>query len=221
MIVANLPESIKLNISPTYYVIYQQAIPKVVGIFRKFWNQLSGIAAYALITRIGKRYCPYLIRWHWTFLLIIGMIEQFIVNFVYRCYSFQMLVLIPQLRTFEESDYLIGDQSLPFQQTILNFFIAFTVLLHIGFILFALLHAIWGQYFYIPFFVENVELHIGPRPKESIYSGGQTAWQDPEEKEKLLNTGIPKFWYGWFGRGTKYGFNILEFFQQLFKRLRR
>jgi hypothetical protein len=46
------------------------------------------------------------------------------------------------------------------------------------------IHAIWGQYFYIPFFVENTELHIGPRPKNSIYSGGQ-AWQDPEEKKKI------------------------------------
>jgi hypothetical protein len=44
-----------------------------------------------------------------------------------------------------------------------------------------------GQYFYVPFFVENTELHIGPRPKNSIYSGGQTSWQDPEEKEKNLN----------------------------------
>jgi hypothetical protein len=34
-------------------------------------------------------------------------------------------------------------------------------------------------------FVENTELHIGPRPKNSIYSGGQTAWQDPEEKKNL------------------------------------
>jgi hypothetical protein len=47
-------------------------------------------------------------------------------------------------------------------------------------------------------------LHIGPRPTSSIYSGGQTAWQDPEEKEKNLNRLFPKLWYGWFGRGTKY-----------------
>jgi hypothetical protein len=45
-------------------------------------------------------------------------------------------------------------------------------------------HAIWGQYFYFPFFVENTELHVGPRPKTSIYSGN-TAWQDPEEKRKF------------------------------------
>jgi hypothetical protein len=36
---------------------------------------------------------------------------------------------------------------------------------------------------FLPFFVENTELHIGPRPKNSIYSGGQTAC--PEEKKKF------------------------------------
>jgi hypothetical protein len=44
-------------------------------------------------------------------------------------------------------------------------FIAGVVLVHIGFIIFGLFHAIWGQYFYIPFFVENTELHIGPTNK--------------------------------------------------------
>jgi hypothetical protein len=221
MIVANLPEPIKSNISPTYYFIYQQGIPKVLGMLRKFWNQLSGIAAYALITRIGKRYCPYLIRWHWTFLLILGMLEQFIVNFLYRCYFFQMTVIIPQLKALEESKYLIGDQTLPFQNMILNSCIAVTALLHVGLILFALLHAIWGQYFYIPFLVENVELHVGPRPVNSIYSGGQTAWQDPKEKEKLLKLGIPKLWYGWFGRGTKGNFNLFKLFRKLLKSFKR
>ena len=68
----------------------------------------------------------------------------------------------------------------------LNIIIIFIVLVHIGLLIFGLFHAIWGQYFYVPFFVENTELHIGPRPKNSIYSGGNTSWQDPEEKEQHL-----------------------------------
>jgi hypothetical protein len=48
-----------------------------------------------------------------------------------------------------------------------------------------------GSIFLHSIFVENTELHIGPRPKNSIYSGGQTAWQDPEEKEKFKPI-IPK-----------------------------
>jgi hypothetical protein len=221
MIISNLPESVKSSITPTYYMIYKQGIPKIIGVVRKFWNQLSGIAAYALITRIGKRYCPYLIRWHWTFLLVLGMLEQFIVNFIYRCYYFQMTSILPQLKVFEESEYLVGEPSLPFQNMILNSCIAVPVLLHVGLILFALIHAIWGQYFYMPFLVENVELHVGPRPTNSIYSGGNTAWQDPKEKEKIFKRGLPKLWYGWFGRGTKRNFKILKWFKQILKNFKR
>jgi hypothetical protein len=50
-----------------------------------------------------------------------------------------------------------------------------------------------GSVFLFPFFVENTELHIGPRPKNSIYSGGQTAWQDSKEKEKNLNRFFQNF----------------------------
>jgi hypothetical protein len=49
------------------------------------------------------------------------------------------------------------------------------------------------------FLLKIQNLHIGPRPKNSIYSGGQTAWQDPEEKEKNLNRVISKtlVWLVW------------------------
>ena len=83
----------------------------------------------------------------------------------------------------------------------LFFYICFTIIIiHLSFLLFSMLHALCGQYFYIPFFTENVELHIGERNKLDKYSGGYTAWQD----EKTLSNGQfkLKLWYGWFGRGT-------------------
>lgn len=199
MAISNLKEPTQSNILPLYYKIYNKIVPKIFDICSKFWNQLSGVAAYAVITRIGKRYCPYLIRWHWTFLLIIGMVEQIFIYFIYRVYYFQTFVIIPQTKSY--ANYV--DSNLVLQVNILNGIIACVVLAHIGFILFGLFHAIWGQYFYIPFFVENTELHIGPRPTTSIYSGGYTSWQDPDEKQKNLNRLLPKIWYGWFGRGTK------------------
>lgn len=197
MAISNTTGPTNSNILPLYYKVYNKIIPKIYQICSKFWAQLSGVAAYAVITRIGKRYCPYLVRWHWTFLLIIGMVEQIFIYFIYRIYYFQSFVLIPQ--TYDS--YV--DSNLLLQINILNGSIVCIVLAHIGFILFGLFHAIWGQYFYMPFFVENTELHIGPRPKSSIYSGGYTSWQDSEEKEKNLNRFFLKFWYGWFGRGTK------------------
>jgi len=204
MAISNLKEPTKSTIFPAYYNIYNQIIPKIYEICSKFWTQLSGVAAYAVITRIGKRYCPYLVRWHWTFLLIIGLIEQIFIYFIYRVYYFQSFILIPQTKSY--TNYI--DPSLLLQINILNGVITCVVLTHIGFIIFGLFHAIWGQYFYVPFFVENTELHIGPRPKNSIYSGGYTAWQDSKEKEKNLNRVLPKLWYGWFGRGTNQATSI-------------
>jgi hypothetical protein len=221
MFVSNLEEPAKSKIFPLYYKIYNKVIPKIYEICSKFWNQLSGVAAYALITRIGKRYCPYLVRWHWTFLLIIGMIEQIFIYFISRLYYFQSFVLIPQLNSYASSD----EQNLMLQINGLNAIIIFVVVTHIGFVLFGLFHAIWGQYFYLPFFVENTELHIGPRPKNSLYSGGNTAWQDKEEKEKRLNRRFPKLWYGWFGSGSennwKFSLNIKKFIKKIIKKFKR
>lgn len=221
MVISKFQESNNSNIISIYYKLYHKIIPKIYEICSKFWAQLSGVAAYAVITRIGKRYCPYLVRWHWTFLLIIGMIEQIFIYFIYRVYYFQTFVLIPQLNSYDN----FVDPNLLVQIQVLNVVIASIVLTHIGFIIFGLFHAIWGQYFYLPFFVENTELHIGPRPKTSIYSGGNTAWQDSEEKEKNLNRVFPKLWYGWFGRGTQKNspliFQFKKFISKIFKKFRR
>ena len=215
MFIANLKESEKTNILPIYYKIYNRIIPQVFEGISKFWTQLSGIAAYAVITRIGKRYCPYLVRWHWTFLLIIGFIEQILIYFCYRISYFQSNVLIPQTESILEYE----NQTLVLQVNLLNGILAFVICFHLGLILFGLFHAIWGQYFYFPFFVENTELHIGPRPKNSIYSGGNTAWQD--EKEKNIDRVFPKLWYGWFGRGTKNNWNPFYGLQNLIKNIIR
>ena len=138
--------------------------------------------------------------------------EQIFIYFIYRVYYFQTFVLIP--RAEAQIDYI--DPSLTLQISILNGIIAFVVLAHIGFIIFALFHAIWGQYFYVPFFVENTELHIGPRPKNSIYSGGQTAWQDSDNKN--VNRFFPKLWFGWFGRGSKGNAWFIPSFLRLMKK---
>ena len=213
MIVSNLQEPIQSKVLPLYYEIYNKIIPKIYEVCSKFWNQFSTVAGYALITRIGKRYCPYLVRWHWTFLLIIGMVEQIFVFFIHRVYYFQSYIVVSQKQS------IYSDPTIDLQVNILNALITCVVFAHIGFILFGLFHAIWGQYFYIPFFTENTELHIGPRPTNSVYSGGQTSWQNPEEKEKSLNRLFPKLWYGWFGRGTKSNWSFVSGIGKLFKKI--
>lgn len=217
MVISNFNEPLKAKILPGYYTLYQNMIPKIFEIATKFWKQFSGLIAYAVITRLGKRYCPYLIRWHWTFLLILGFLEPIWVFFIYRVYYFQTFVLIPQTKSY--INYV--DPNLILQINFLNGLISCVVLLHIGFVIFGLFHAICGQYFYFPFLVPNTELHVGPRPVNSIYSTGATAWQDPAEKDKNRNRLFPKLWYGWFGRGTRnkslIDKNLLKFIQNFFK----
>ena len=211
MIISKLKSSIKPEIITFYYQVYNKIIPKIFSTISKFWSQLSGVVAYVVITRIGKRYCPYLIRWHWTFLLIMGLVEQVFISFIYRVYYFQTFVLLPKIQI--SNDFI--DKNIIFQINISNGIIACIVFTHIGFVIFALLHAICGQYFYIPFFVENTELHIGLRPKNSIYSGGHTIWQNREEKN--IKRVFPKLWFGWFGSGYTGNF---RFFTRLIKILK-
>jgi hypothetical protein len=97
MIISKFQESNDSAIFSVYYKLYNKVIPKIYEICSKFWTQLSGVAAYAVITRIGKRYCPYLIRWHWTFLLI----NSGRTNFYFLYISSLLLsniVLIPQTK---------------------------------------------------------------------------------------------------------------------------
>ena len=91
---------------------------------------------------------------------------------------------------------------------------------HYFLVFLGMLHAVCGQYFYFPFIVENTEIHIGKRPSNSIYSGGQTAWQD--EKQANIYRKFPKLWYGWFGSGNKENWitgPLKEFLLSLFRRL--
>ena len=221
MIVAKLPESIKPYIVPVYYQFYVFGIPKIFIVFKSFWKRYGEIALYITITRLGKKYCPYLIRWHWTFSIIIGILEPIIQNFIRRCLHFRSILI------FQYKMDLTNNYSLDYnnQLTILNEIIVTIVLANIVFLIFALFHAIAGQYFYFPFLVENVELHVGKRPINSIYSGGYTSWQDYQEKSP--NNLFPKLWYGWFGREknniwlSNINRNLKKFVKKIIKRFSR
>ena len=197
MFVSNLPEFWKFKLVPIYYTLYHKLIPQFMKAAGRYWSDISGLSLYSLMTRTGKKYCPYLIRWHWTFLLILEVLESPIRSFIDRLSYFQIFVIAPQIRTVENRI----DYNFVLQFKLINALIMCIMMVNIAVLIFGLFHAIWGQYFYFPFLVENTELHIGPRDKDNIYNGGNTAWQDSSEKnDKQL---FPKLWYGWLGRGTK------------------
>ena len=160
---------------------------------------------YTFIVRINKRYCPYLLRWHWTFLIGLDFVERPFIYVQGRLLYYLNEILIPN-SYFREAELVT------------NLLITLVAAQYI-FITLGMLHALCGQYFYFPFLTENTELHIGLRPKDSIYSGGHTIWQNKRaymisrqasSKLKKYRFGtirsaysrLPRFWYGWLGRGT-------------------
>ena len=195
----------------TYYRVYNEYIPQGLKFFKLIWKQFKGLATYTLITRVGKRYCPYFIRWHWTILYMIGMIEGLLIGVAGRAYEYINYTLVTQLYRDQ-----LAEQLNLYNPTVLLAIeggmigLQLIAACHLAFISICLLHAVCGQYFYLIFATENTELHVGPRPKNSIYSCGYTSWQD--EKEKSYNHLLPKLWYGWLGRGTD-KWSIATFFQ--------
>ena len=106
-----------------------------------------------------------------------------------RARQFLYKVLIPQQR-FEEAENI-------------ELYLGAWVFVHISFIMLAMIHAIFSQYFYIPFLTYSVELHVGKRPKASLYSGGYTAWQDDFNFFNIKLRDTLRLWWGFLGKGTK------------------
>lgn len=196
MIFSILPKGIRTYSDRIYYTFWNSIGPAIFRIIRANSFVSKMVFSYLFIVRIYKKRCPYLIRWHWTCVLLFTILIQLFRPIPLRLEEFAQLVLLPQQRF---SDYYLA-----------NSIIGGLVLSHLSFVLLALFHALLGQYFYIPFLTENVELHIGKRPEDSIYSGGYAAWQDYDlflniqrnSKFKRKNF-FPKIWWGWFGRGDQ------------------
>jgi len=192
MLVSKLPDEYKSQGATIYYKVYESYLPKIWRIGMRMFRQLVPMLLYANVVRVNKKYCPYLIRWHWTFIIISSTLEGEVARVIYRLYIYIHRVLIPSGR-FTEAGFL---------QTI------FTVVIGAQFcyIFLSMLHAVCGQYFYFPFMTENVELHIGKRPQNSIYSGGYTSWQEglaTRQEYRLYNNikfDFPRLWWGWLGK---------------------
>ena len=192
MLIPNVPDTYKAQATKWYYYCYNTVIPTAWNLFSVQLKRLGTIVAYVYIVRINKQYCPYLIRWHWTYIIVSTVFETETIRVLYRLYAYDNYVLIPAERFYESAFY----------QPI------FTVIISVHYFLvfLGMLHAVCGQYFYFPFIVENTEVHIGKRPTNSIYSGGYASWQEGGAKQIEIMTktnqkfSIPRVWWGWFGK---------------------
>jgi hypothetical protein len=192
MLVTNVPETYKDSVTKWYYYLYNTAIPTTWNFIAVQIKRLGSIVIYVYIVRINKKYCPYLIRWHWTYIIVSTVFETEVIRVLYRLYSYDNFILVPAQRFYESSFY---------QPIFISIITAHYFLVFLG-----MLHAVCGQYFYFPFIVENTEIHIGKRPSGSIYSGGYTSWQEGGAKQIEIMSktnqrfAIPRVWWGWFGK---------------------
>ena len=187
-----IPQSLVDIIRPYYEMLNANVFPY----FRRFWreekSQFFDQFAYIFIVRSQKKFCPYHVRWHYTYVIIHDFIFGILHVILFRAQLYVNEVLIPLERYDEVETYSI--------------YIGVYIWMHLGYLMLAALHALFSQYFFVPLLTEAVEMQIGPRPKKSIWSGGYTAWQDqpPFYRRKFSFLGdSTRLWWGWLGRGVE------------------
>lgn len=200
-IISKIPLINRMNIDVVdpYYFTVRKIIPTLLRLGMETVDQLVGFGSYAFLTRVNKRYCPYLVRWHWTILVTFQFMTSFYIYFILRLLDYRENCVYPKILQAKEYNLSVAPQE--FEMETIRNIVYILLISQIAFLLFAMFHALAGQYFFIPLFTKNAELHIGKREPELLYCGGETAWQNSNEEPKWWF--VPKVWYGWFGRGTK------------------
>lgn len=216
MVFTQVPETLKAQTDKFYYAVFGRIVPTVWAFLTEQVVEYIPIITYLVVVRLNKKYCPYLIRWHWTFLWTFSVIENTFISLVRRLQFYLFQIVLP------EDKYL--------EQPIILGLLVGILLIHFLVVIFGLLHATCGQYFYFPFITENAEVHIGPRPQNSIYSGGYTAWQNNKDKriKWIIGGGknswqlyVPRLWWGWFGRGASVLDNDSRYKEREYRKKRR
>ena len=82
-------------------------------------DAFTSYAVYTIITRVNKRYCPYLIRWHWTLLIILKFFEPFITYLIYRINDYSYNIVYPQILKGKEYGLTLSQPA--FEMQFLNY----------------------------------------------------------------------------------------------------
>ena len=199
----------KYVIESYYYFIMHMFKPLYKFITISMYN-FRFFALFIVLVRVGKEWMPYLIRWHWTFLTLVQFPKTMMLTLIQRIGLYSVNQLVPEYRDTlrDTKQAILQNPSFPnynkevlemclFKVQLAHLVQSYLVIILVSCYVYAALHAVCGQYFYIPLFTENTELHIGYRSDSSLYSGGLTSWQDLDDDQKWR-----KKWHGLFGRGT-------------------
>lgn len=160
--------------------------PNFISALKYYGPVLKTGLIYHWILRMGKSLIPYHIQWYLMFYLTYMNFGRYIWTYYENSSKLLYETLIPERRIYE----------IQLMNLIHSSLIGAVVYL----IMFGMLHAVFSQYFYIPLWVLNIEAHIGKRPKDDIYSGGYTSWQD-EISLWEPSWADYKIWFGFLGKG--------------------
>jgi len=138
--------------------------------------------SFGYFIRIKKDQIPYFIRWHLGHALYFGLIGE---------YSY--------VRVFSNAKFIIA--RLTARQDIegvklIEGILALLSVYILSLLIWMMLHAAFGQYFFLPLLTETVEMHTSRRPIMSPYSGGYASWQ----KVNREDYGLFQWWWGIFGK---------------------
>ena len=200
----------------TYYIVREEYFMNLYSFMARQLLRFREFILYGFIVRRGKSYMPYLIRWHWTLCTLVSpFINLLLAKGVTRLDLYWRTVLRVDyknaVRDGLPKPYI---EAARFKLEVAQYITFLTIVILLVFYFYAALHAVCGQYFYLPLFTRNVELHIGTRSSRSFYSGGFTSWQQ-------LDEGSSKLWHGVLGRGTDKVpviLTIFDFIKNLFIR---
>jgi len=214
--VERLPLKNSESMVATYYLVREKYFTNFYNFVGFQLRSYRNFILYVYIVRKCKNYMPYLIRWHWTLCLLIHpFIDIFLKRGVVRLDYYNRSVLKKAykdaVREMLPQPYI---EAARFKTEVVQYCIFTTILVCLVFYFFAALHAVCGQYFFVPLITKNTELHVGYRVARSFYSGGLTSWQDLEPDSS-------KLWHGVFGRGTDKVpviLTIFDFIKNLFIR---
>lgn len=212
-----LKEILGLIISPILYLV--NSLELLIYTYKNVWDEFTSSLFLSQVLRSGRRYMPYPVLWHWgTAYVIASFCLERWMNFLIKIDQYIVYTLVPDMRYQEiiTAEYI---------RTYLFIYAVYLIML-------AMLHALFGQYYYLPFISEVVDAFFGKRTdfkvllpilEEKIIQGGDLSWQDKWEYWEPRSERI-QFWHGLFGKPREYKFpKWMKIFNPIWwlKRLRR
>lgn len=202
------------KIHDLYYFLYREAIPFLYVGFLRYFREVKDMTFYTLVTRVYQKYCPYLIRWHWTMVITVLTATAKFAPVIRRSIDYldDVLIVEYQHQMSLKKEWGVYNSRLAAYYSERIDILAMFLISIAGFAwmwtIYGMLQASCSQYFYFPLFTETTELHIGKFPEASNkFGGGYAPWNESAKKRPKRPPVIRKF--------------LKKFLRKLLRRLRK